>query len=306
MKILVTGATGTLGRPTVLRLGAAGHEVRAIARSESNEALVRTLGATPVRADLFDPATLASATAGVDAVVHLATRIPPLKDASRAGAWAENDRIRIDGTRNLVDAAIAARVGTFIYPSVSFFYPDGGDAWIENQSPLEVPPLLRSTLNAEAEVARFTAAGGRGIVLRNGPFYATDAPNTIDVVAMARKGIALVLGPAGAYWPQIWVDDAATAVVVAAERAPAGTYDVVDDEPLTRRELRAVVARAVGRRWLFAPPSWIVRLVAGKGMDFAFRSQRISNRRFRQATGWSPEVPSAREGWERIGASLRR
>jgi len=76
---------------------------------------------------------------------------------------------------------------------------------------------------------------------------------------MARRGIAMLVGRAGAYTSQIWVDDAGAAVVAAESRAPAGIYDVVDDEPLTRGELAGVMARAVSRRRLFALPALLVR-----------------------------------------------
>ncbi|MDR7419847.1 MAG: NAD(P)-dependent oxidoreductase [Armatimonadota bacterium] len=305
MDVFVTGATGTLGRPTVRELTASGIIVHGLARSDRNELLLRELGANPVRLDLFDRRALEIAVKGRDAILHLATQIPPLKDAHRPGAWHENDRLRADATRLLVDAALAGGVSTLIYPSVCFFYPDRGDEWIEAAPPSDPPHLLRSTLAAEAEVARFTEAGGRGIVLRMGAFYSSSAPNTLHTLALARRGLALMVGRADGFLSQIWVEDAARALVAALERAPAGTYDVVDDEPLTRGEIVRLIARAVGRRRLLVPPMFLVRLLAGKEGLFAARSQRVSNRRFKEATGWTPTVKSAREGWARVAESAR-
>ncbi|MDP9371862.1 MAG: NAD-dependent epimerase/dehydratase family protein, partial [Chloroflexota bacterium] len=218
MDVFVTGATGVLGQPVVRRLVAAGHRMRALARSEANVATLRELGAEAVRADLFNVASLREAVAGSDAVLHLATRIPPTKEVLRAAAWRENDRIRREGTRNLVDAALAAGVATFIYQSVCFIYPDGGDAWLDAAATPPAPtPHLRSTLDAEAEVARFTATGRRGIALRMGFFYGAGAGMTRELLDLARRGIAAVFGSGGAYQPLIWVDDAAAAVVAALE-----------------------------------------------------------------------------------------
>jgi hypothetical protein len=101
--------------------------------------------------------------------------------------------------------------------------------------------------------------------------------------------MALEPGAAGDWFPAIDAGDAASAVVAALD-APSGTYDVVDD-PVCRGDARAALAGAVGRRRLWATPS--AKKVVGPLAD----SQRVSSRRFRDATGWSPRVPSLREGW---------
>lgn len=303
MDVFVTGATGVLGRAVVPLLVAAGHRVRGLARSEQNAATLRGLGAEPVRADLFSVASLREAVAGSDAILHLATKIPPTNEAGRPGAWAENDRIRREGTRNLVDAALAAGVETLIYPSVCFVYRDGGAQWLEADTAALDPGPIRSTLEAEAEVARFAATGRRGITLRNGAFYGPDAPSTADQLRLARRGVALLIGAADAYQPMIWVDDAASAVVAALDRAPAGVYDIVDDEPLRRGELTTAFARAVGRRRLLRPPLWLARLLGGDAVLTLARSQRVTNRRFKAATGWAPAVPNARIGLARLASS---
>ena len=307
MEIFVTGATGVLGRPTVRMLAAAGHHVRALARSASNDELLLRYGCEPVHADLFDPASVREAVAGSEAVLHLATRIPSRADARRPEAWADNNRIRIEGTSHLVDAALAAGASVFVYPSVCFVLRDGGSAWIDSSTAeAESGPLLASTLTAETEVERFAEGGGRGVVLRMGYFYGPEAESTLDSLALARRGGALLVGSGDAYLPSIWVEDAASAVVAAVERAPTGLYDVVDDEPLTRRELARVVAEAAGRPFVVRPPIWLMKMAAGSDALFMARSQRVSNRAFREAAGWSPAVPDAREGWRRIAEALRQ
>jgi len=235
---------------------------------------------------------------GRDAVLHLATHIPPAKDATRPGAWRENDRIRMEGTRSLVDAALECGVPTFIYPGIVFVYPDGGANWLDTTTPPAPTPILRSSLDAEAEVARFTGAGHRGIVLRMAGFYGPSAPNTLHMLRSAQRGIALIFGRNKAYQSLIWVDDAALAVVDALRRASAGIYDVVDDEPLQKWELAATLAKAVRRRRLLRPPAFLLWLFGGKNVMFQARSQRVSNRKFKAETGWSPMVPSARQGFD--------
>lgn len=307
MDVFVTGATGVLGRPVVRLLMAEGHRVRALARSASNDALLARLGAQPVRGDLFSAASIAAAVAGSDTVLHLATRIPPRAKAASPDAWAENDRIRTDGTRNLVDAAIAAGASTFLYPGICFIYGNGGDGWIDaDTAAVDAGPALASTLAAEEEVRRFTMAGGRGMVLRMGYFYGPEAESSLDTLALARRGAAVLAGPGDAFYPSVWVDDAAAAVAAALRSAPAGIYDVVDDEPLPRRELARAVADAAGRPFVLRPPMWLLKLVGGAQTEFMGRSQRVSNRRFKAATGWEPAVHDAREGWQRVAESLRQ
>ena len=263
MRILVSGATGVLGRPVVRRLVASGHTVRGLSRSAANAALLRQLGAEPIAADLFDVVSLRAALQDCDAVLHLATKIPPTSRAGRLSAWAENDRIRREGTRALVTAALASQtVRTFIYPSFALVYPESGDAWIDAANTIAAPTVIqRTTLDAETEVARFASVGGRrGLSLRMGAFYGPDVPSAQDQLRIARMGFSPVPGRPEGYLPLIWVDDAASAVGAALDRGDSGVYDIVDDNPLRRAEITAAMAagcvRSCASRSLTARPMW--------------------------------------------------
>jgi nucleoside-diphosphate-sugar epimerase len=293
-RIFVAGATGVLGRRAVRQLVDAGHQVTGLARSAEKAELVRSLGATPVQVDLFDAGALKDAAAGHDVVANLATHIPPLSKAAFNGAWNENSRIRSEGSRNLVDAALSTGAGRYIQEGISFMYEDRGDAWIDEDVPMVIPELGRAQLDAEREAQRFTEAGGVGVVLRFGQFYAPDAFHTTGMIKMARRRVAPALGDPDSYAPNIHIDDAASAVV-AALGAPAGVYNVVDDDPVTKREFAAVMAAALGKKPPHHLPATAVKAV-GKKADYLIRSQRVSNRRFKDATGWSPRYPSVREG----------
>src|SRR6266508_5926275 len=100
MKVFVTGATGVLGKVVVRLLIDGGHNVRALARNSGNELRLRETGAECIRTSLFDPTSLRTAVKGCDAILHLATRIPPPNEARRRKAWRDNDRIRTEGTIN--------------------------------------------------------------------------------------------------------------------------------------------------------------------------------------------------------------
>lgn len=301
-RVFVAGATGVLGWRAVRALVAAGHDVTGIARSDEKAALLRSLGATPVRVDLFDAGAIRDAVAGHDVVCNLATHVPPPSEMARRDAWSEHERIRTEGSRILVDAAIAAGASVYVQESLAFAYEDGGDRWLDEDAPLMAGGVATAVRAAEEQVARFTAAGGRGIALRFGQFYAPDSTQTIASVRLARRGGSMHVGTPDGYAPLISCDDAASAVVAALD-APAGVYNVVDDEPMTRRELDVVMANAIGASRLVRPPAAALRL--GGDATGIFRvSHRASNARFKQATGWSPRFPSAREGYRQLAREV--
>jgi nucleoside-diphosphate-sugar epimerase len=301
MRVFVAGATGVAGRRAVIRLVAAGHEVTGVSRSAEKDALLESSGARPVRVDLFDRSALESVVAGHDAVVNLATKIPPLAQMGRMSAWKENERIRREASTNLVDAAIAAGASVFVQESLAFMYGDHGANWIDaSTTPLASTAFSGALEVAEANVERFRAQGRRGVVLRFGRFYAADSDQAATIVRTARRGLLLDLGGADSYAPVIDADDVASAVVAALE-APAGTYDVVDDEPMTRAEQSRVLAAAVGRRRLWPAPRWATPNRA----RFLAASQRVSNERFRAATGWRPASRSVSVGFPKLVRELR-
>jgi nucleoside-diphosphate-sugar epimerase len=192
VRVLVTGGIGVLGRATIPLLLARGHEIDA---------------PEPAQLDLFDPVAVRRAVEGTAAILHLATRIPPRERAGDREAWRENDRLRAEASRLLVDAALAAEAETYVQPSVAFLYPAEG--FVDEGTPLgEVPEHLRSVLVAEAETARFVAAGRRGVVLRlgllDGPGTGNELPNprygsTLDVADAGRALVAALALPSGVY-----------------------------------------------------------------------------------------------------------
>jgi nucleoside-diphosphate-sugar epimerase len=296
MRVFVSGATGVVGRRAVARLVAAGHEVTGIARSAAKAALLADLGADPVEVSLFDPEGLKAAVAGHDAVVNLATKIPPPAQMARSAAWQENDRIRREASGYLVDAALANGVRVFVQESLAFLYGEHGDTEIDaTTSDWSTTPFTDAVQAAEANVARFAEHGGRAVVLRFGRFYAPDSEQTRLQVQFARHGFLLDAGRSDSYFPVIDVDDAASAVVAALD-APAGTYDVVDDDPRTRAEQATALAGALGRRRLRFPPAW----AAPKTASHLAPSQRVSNRRFRDATTWRPASPNVEVGFRKL------
>ena len=194
MRLLITGGTGVLGRALRPRAEAAGHELAMPGREEL---------------DLFDPTAVADAVRDVDGVVHLATRIRSLDEISEPEVWRENDRLRADASRILVDAAIAAGASVYVQPTVTFVYPTDGP--VSEDTPVRtVLPILRSALAAEREAERFASAGGRGIVLR---FGLLDGPGTWYDQPLGDYGATLHISDAGrALLSALWL--------------PSGIYNV--------------------------------------------------------------------------------
>jgi nucleoside-diphosphate-sugar epimerase len=201
MRVLVTGGSGVLGSASIPLLRDAGHTVDAPGRTEL---------------DLFDPGAVAAAVAEVDAILHLATRIPPPELLADREAWRDTDRLRAEATPILVDAALAASVEWFLFPSIAFVYPESGP--VDEYTPVAetVPEILLSALEAERQVARFDGDGRRGVVLRLGVLYGPSIGKETPAEPWATYGATLR------------IEDAGRAIAAAAE-VPGGVYNVVSD-----------------------------------------------------------------------------
>ncbi len=297
MKIFVSGATGVIGRRVVPQLIQAGHQVTGLARTDQKMALLRQSGAAPVRVNLFDPAALGPALTGHGAVANLATNVPPLERALEPTAWEIHNRLRNEASHHLTRAAAEVGCQIFIQESITFPYADKGAEWIEETDADSCPSEMASSRVAEEQTAWFSENGGRGIVLRFALFYARDSSHTQEFQAAIRAGQSPFLGDPASYMSHIHAEDAAAAVV-SALNAPAGIYNVADDQPLVRQELAAAIAELEGVASP-SPPEPIQGGLPG-GIEALTRSQRVSNKRMKQNTGWTPRYPSVREGWRQI------
>ena len=292
MRIFVVGATGVIGSRVVPRLLSLGHEVTALSRSEANRVAIEGMGARP-SPDL--------ALAGHDAVINLATDVPPSSRALMPGAWRATNALRRELPPRIARAAREHGVRRYVQESFAPVYPDRGDAWIDETTPIAVTRYNRGVADAEAAVRAFD---GDGVVLRFGFFYGPDSDFIRDMIKMMRKGWSPTMGRAEGYMSSIEHDDAAEAVIAALELTP-GVYNVVDDEPVTKRELADSLADRLGLPHPRFLPAWLPLLLGSLGRTLA-RSQRISNRKLRGASPWRPRYASVREGWEGIIDSPHR
>lgn len=305
MRIFVAGGTGVLGRASLRALVEAGHQVRSTARSPHKADLVRSLGAEPVNLDLYDPPAVREAIGGCEAVLRLTTSIPPLAQMRDPDAWQETNRLRTEGARVLVDAAVATGVQVYVHESVAFVYADGGTQWVTEEAATDDggTEILRAALEGEKEAARFTEAGGRGIVLRFGGFYGVDSSLTVDMISMMRRRLLMQPGPGSHFVSSIYIPDAGRAVL-AAVSLPAGIYNVADDNPVRFKDYLHMLADAVHVPKPFRFPATLGKLTFGEVWKYFSRSLRVSNARLKSASNWKPSAPSVAEGWPVVAAEI--
>ncbi|MFL6144464.1 MAG: NAD-dependent epimerase/dehydratase family protein [Labedaea sp.] len=291
VRVLLIGVTGVLGREAAPRLLAAGHEVTGLARNAERAAAIARLGVEPVIADLFDLDSMSKALDGRAAVVNLATRIPTGAKAAMTGGWAENNRIRTEGSRVLVEAALRTDdVRVIVQEGISFGYADGGDTELTEDAPIVTAGPLRSAEDAHANVARFAAAGRVGVRLRIGGLIG-DEPLARTLLRTARLRGPVAFGDPSGWMTVIRPADAAAAAV-AAMGAPSGVYNV-GANPLRKAEFAASVAEAAGVRKGRVLP----KLLAVGPLEILARSQRVTSAKLTTTTGWRPEQPDLSASW---------
>jgi nucleoside-diphosphate-sugar epimerase len=231
-RIFLAGATGAVGRRMLPLLREAGYQVTGTTRVASKAEELRAAGITPAVVDVFDAAALDAAVAASrpDVVVHQLTDLPHgLKAELMAEGLRRNARVRIEGTRNLVDAALRAGVRRFIAQSIAFVYAQGHEPHDESDpliSPAEEP--WRYTMEGVVTLERLVTStpGLDGIVLRYGMFY---GPGTGFEAAPGK--------------PAVHVDAAAQAAMLAIVQGAPGIYNVAEEDGAVstakaRRELR--------------------------------------------------------------------
>jgi nucleoside-diphosphate-sugar epimerase len=209
------------------------------------------------------------------------------------------DRVRREVSANLALAA-ATRGGPLrvIQESSAAVYPSRGCSWVDESVPARPGSHIRSVLEAERNVLGLNALGLSAVCLRFGFFYGPSDGPTQQLLDSIRRGWSPLFGAADGYCSWTSHDDAASAVI-AAFAVAGGVYNVVDDDPLQKRLLADGLAKAMGARSPKFLPSWTSNLVGAVGETLA-RSLRVSNRKFKESSGWSPKYPDALVGMEFI------
>ena len=306
MRIFVAGASGAIGLPLVRGLLDAGHEVTGMTRREPRAAAICELGAAAAVCDAFDLDALTAAVCAAEpeVVVHEMTALPPKLDPGAAGVYDATNRLRTEGTANLVAAARAAGARRLVAQSIAFIYaPVGG--WVKDEGdptmsgiPGAFGDAVAAVLGLEQRVLDTEAIDG--MVLRYGFFYGPGTAYAADgsQADQVRRRRLPVVGRGEGVFSFVHVDDAAAATVSACERGAPGIYNVTDDEPAALREWLPAYAEALGARRPMRVPKLVARLVAGAAVvGFATEMRGASNEKARRELGWSPGYSSWRRGF---------
>jgi nucleoside-diphosphate-sugar epimerase len=304
-RILVVGGSGVIGRQLVPLLVARGHRVTVLARSDASAQAAEAMGAQSVRGDILAPDTLGAAAAAQDAIVHLATRIPRAFPG-RPDDFAENDRIRSEGTRHLLAAAELAGVARVVLQSIIWVHGDHGETWIDETAAIKPARLTRSAVDLETQGGAFAARTGATVTtLRCGSLYAADAWHTREVVRRLRGRTLPIVGDGANYQGFVHAGDAAAAFAAAATSDGAtGTFFVTDDEPARMADFLRWLARAAGASAPLHLPAFMARLALGSEMEAAYgASVRCRNDRIKQQLGWAPRYATFRDGYTEIFAA---
>ncbi len=307
MRVFVAGATGVMGRQLVPRLLEAGHQVVGMTRTESKAAAMWDLGARPIVADALDPAQVAEAVADAEpeVIVHQLTAIAGLDPRHFDRDFALTNRLRTEGTDNLLSAGRAVGVRRFIAQSyTSWPYARTGDAVKSEEDPLDPTPPREMVESMAAirhlEEAVSGAEWTQGIVLRYGAFYGpgTSMAPGGEQFEMIRKRKFPVVGDGRGMWSFVHIGDAAEATVAAVEHGTRGIYNVVDDEPAPVAEWLPALAQQLGAPKPRRVPRFVGRLFAGEAGAVMMTEMRgASNAKAKRELGWMPGHPTWREGF---------
>lgn len=282
MRVFLAGATGVIGRRLLPLLLADGHQVTALTRGEAGAAAVHAAGGTPVMGDVYDADGLTGLVraASPDVVMHQLTDLGH-------GNLADNARIRRVGTRNLVDAALAAGVRRMVAQSISWVY-EGGTTPADETTPLDTSAAepRKSTIEGVAALESAVRELPEWMILRYGLLYGPETWYARDGLMgeRARAGALVADDDVSSF---VQVDDAARAALLALAWPSGATVHVTDDEPAPARAWLPVFCKAVGAPQPTEQPPG-VRTAWARGAD---------NHYARRHLGWQPEYESWRAGF---------
>lgn len=289
-KVLVTGGTGFTGSHLVRRLLDEGAEVRALDTAPGLFAdELRSRGAEVVLGSVTDPDAVGEATRGRDEVYHLAAAF---RDVSlpQAAYYAVN----VEGTRHVVEAALAHGVERFVYCSTQGVHGHIDDPPGDEDSPIEPEDYYQETKYLGEEVCReYLDRGMHLSIVRPTAIYGPGDPGRfVMLFRMAKRGTFLMFGDGRTFYHPVYIDNLVDLFLLAA-RTPAAhgrAYIGGDAEYATLNELVASVGRAIGTRvriiHLPFRPMWL----ASAAVELACKPLGVEPPLFRRRADWFRQV----------------
>jgi nucleoside-diphosphate-sugar epimerase len=298
LKIVVTGATGFIGLHLVPALAGAGHLVSSITEPGADKP-GKMPGSVP--ADIVSGEGLSAALDDIDGVIHLAARNHVLKETEKDPLTAYC-RVNVDGTLNVVRAAVQAGARWFIHFSSVKAVGEGGGEILDEASPCRPEtPYGISKLESEEVVRRVAGESGlRAVIFRLPMAYGPrNQGNLPRMIRWADRELPFPLFQPENLRSMIFVGNVAYAVLLAIQKSAPGvsTYMLKDAEDYSTRRLYAAVCRELGKRPRFLPvPAWMVRLggVLSGDLRKVTGSFRVSSAKIEKELGYSPPFPLER------------
>jgi 2-alkyl-3-oxoalkanoate reductase len=305
MRVFVAGAGGAVGKRLVPMLVARGHQVTGTTSRPESADQIRRLGAEPVVVDGLDAVGIGQAVAQAEphAIIHEMTALSGTPDFKHFDRWfALTNRLRTEGTENLLAAAKASGVKRFLAQSFTGWSNSREGSWIKSEDdPLDAHPLKEQTQTLAAIKFLERAvleAPLEGIVVRYGGLYGPGSSEKL--VEILNRRMFPVIGNGAGMVSSTHIDDAAGGTLAALERGQRGIYNIVDDEPTPTREFIPAVAEALGAPKPLRIPAWLGRLFAGEvAVTMMTEGRGSSNAKAKRELGWQPIWPSWRDGFRR-------
>lgn len=302
MKILITGATGFLGKRIVdLLKKEGGNEIYALARNQKSAKNIEKMGIKVVYGDLGEPAVLKKSLEELspNAIIHLAAEIATQRNTKLL--WQVNH----EGTKNLYEAAKDLGLKCFLFASTVVVGEAGGEL-LSEEKPLNVETEYGKTKQASESMLlkAYQTESFPVVILRPSHIYGPGGWFA-DLIKDMKIGLFRIPGSGKNYWDVVHVDDVAAAFVKALHSGKAGEiYHIADDTPVLMQDFFNEAGHYLGKRKIGHAPIFLANLLKGKDpVRAATRSARSSNSKLK-GLGWKPEYPDYRSGLKHTFQSM--
>jgi nucleoside-diphosphate-sugar epimerase len=285
-----------------------GHQVSAMTRTPGKIDALEAMDAEPVLCDVYDADRLRDAVlaARPEVVISHLTDLPRQFNPRKIKeAYARNDRVRGQGSENLIAAAEAAGARRFLWQTVSFMTRPVGPPVLDETAPLwaDAPGRAATSIRLHERMERLITGNRNleGIVLRFGFWYGPRTGFASDgaIGKAVKKRRYPIVGNGGAMSQFVHVDDVAEATIAAMTGGGSGVYNITDDDPAPMREWLPEYARALGAKPPRRVPVWLAKfLVGGFLAAQATQMRGASNEKAKRELDWKPRYASWREGFQ--------